>query len=247
MFSLIKTYKALIITAMLSSTIVLLAFNVHLTKRNALEAETYYEMLPEEDLLAEVEEEELDELMKSIDELMTTNKAFNETQKNNDFEDEAFQNTMDKIRNRAAKDYEIDDHISETSSSDRLEEEDLNSFEDINELIANRSEEKRASLPSNTNGNDKKSSVSYSLINRTDEYLPPPIYLCEESGKVVITITVDNRGNVIETSVNSSSTSSNGCLIDHAIEYAKASQFNADPSKDTQLGTITFFFRGKSK
>ncbi|MBT8266428.1 MAG: hypothetical protein KJO41_00590 [Bacteroidia bacterium] len=221
-----------------------MAFNVHLTRHVEFDAETYYEILPEE--LEEPETpEELAELMESIDALLATNKAYNETQKNNEFEDEAFQNTMDKIRNRAAKDYEIDDHISESNGTNDTND-DLDSFEEINELIDIRSQDKRASLPSNSSGNHKNSRVSFSLVNRTDEYLPPPIYLCEESGKIVINITVDSHGNVTDTDVNSSSTSSNGCLIDHAIEYAKASKFNADNSKANQLGTITFYFRGKS-
>jgi len=244
MFSVIESYKALIITILLSSSVVLLAFNVHLKKKNNFDTETYYELLPEEETI--IEKEELAELMKSIDELMSTNKAYNETEKNEDFEDESFKNTMDKIRNRASNDADIANEVKDYSSSKTTNGEEVAAFEDINDLIANRSEKKRTEIPSNSSSNDKKSSVSYSLVNRTDEYLPPPIYLCEQSGKIVITINVDNDGNVIEANFNSSSTSSNGCLVDHAIEYAKASKFNADPSKRVQLGTITFYFRGKS-
>lgn len=244
MFSIIESYKALVITILLSSTVVLLAFNVHLKKKSGFETETYYELLPEDETLKE--KEELAELMKSIDELMSTNKAYNETEENDDFEDEAFQNTMEKIRNRATNDADLADEVKDYSSSKAANDEEATAYENINELIANRSEKKRTAIPSNTSGNNKKSSVSYSLVNRTDEFLPPPIYLCEQSGKIVISIKVDNDGNVIEANFNSSSTSSNGCLVDHAIEYAKASKFNADPSKQEQLGTITFYFRGKS-
>ena len=77
-------------------------------------------------------------------------------------------------------------------------------------------------------------------------FLPTPVYLCEFGGKVVINITVDRNGNVIDAYVNSSSISSNGCLIDSALEYAKASSFNSDNNKPSQLGTITFYFKGKS-
>ena len=48
------------------------------------------------------------------------------------------------------------------------------------------------------------------------------------------------------TAINSSSSSENGCLIDHALEYAKASKFNRDPKKASQIGTITFLFQGKN-
>ena len=87
--------------------------------------------------------------------------------------------------------------------------------------------------------------MSYSLINRTHKFLPTPIYLCEKSGKIVINITVNQLGKVIDTSVNGSSTSTNECLIDHAMEYAENARFSEDASKNKQIGTITFSFIGK--
>ena len=101
-------------------------------------------------------------------------------------------------------------------------------------------------MPSNADGRLKNSSVSYSLVDRTAVYLPPPIYLCEYGGKVVITIEFDYQGDVIKATYNNASSSNNQCLIDHAIEYALDSQFNRDPAKEKQLGTITFIFKGKS-
>ncbi len=87
--------------------------------------------------------------------------------------------------------------------------------------------------------------MSYSLVGRTHQFLPTPIYLCEKGGIIIITITVNNLGKVIEASVNGSSTSSNECLIDHALEYARNARFSEDPSKDSQIGTISFNFIGK--
>jgi TonB family protein len=69
--------------------------------------------------------------------------------------------------------------------------------------------------------------------------------LCENGGIIIITITVNNLGKVTEASVNGSSTSSNECLIDHALEYARNARFSEDPSKDSQIGTISFNFIGK--
>ena len=61
----------------------------------------------------------------------------------------------------------------------------------------------------------------------------------------VVNIVVNAEGSVIESNYNNSSTSVNGCLIDHALEYAKASTFTPNSSKPRQLGTITFIFKGK--
>lgn len=241
MDSLLNTHKALIITVLLSSFVVLLGFNVHIKKQNPYDAETYFEILPED--IEELEQEDLADLIKSLDDVMATNRAQNENQKDA-LEDEDFQNTLDKIRNRNSMD-ELLDNSGESSNNSDSPSEDIDSFDEINSIISKRSEKKRKALLNNTSSN-KKSSVSYSLVNRTHEYLPPPIYLCEQGGKIVINIEVDHKGNVISTLVNSSSTSNNGCLIDHAIEYAKAAKFSRDSSKAKQLGTITFIFQGKS-
>ncbi|MBN4085463.1 hypothetical protein JYT89_03875, partial [Flavobacteriaceae bacterium AH-315-B10] len=112
-------------------------------------------------------------------------------------------------------------------------------FNEINDIINKRSEKNRKDIA------NKNSSISYSLLDREHVFLPTPVYLCEFGGKIVINITVNHEGNVIEAYVNSSSASSNGCLIDHALEYAKFSKFNYDSTKLSQLGSITFYFKGK--
>src|SRR5690606_3414926 len=89
-------------------------------------------------------------------------------------------------------------------------------------------------------GANTKSTVSFSLKDRKKVSIPIPVYLCEVDGKVVINITVNATGKVIDTYVNTSSTTSNECLVAYALQYAKSSQFSADASKKTQLGSITF-------
>jgi TonB family protein len=76
-------------------------------------------------------------------------------------------------------------------------------------------------------------------------FIPIPVYLCEVDGKIVVNITVNSNGNVVDAYVNTSSTSSNECLIEHALDYAKQSQFSEDASNESQVGSITFFFIGK--
>ena len=87
--------------------------------------------------------------------------------------------------------------------------------------------------------------MSYSLVNRTDIYLPTPIYLCETGGKIVVNIAVNSEGSVTEAYINGSSASTNECLQEHALEYAREAIFSKDASKNSQIGTITFLFRGK--
>ena len=92
---------------------------------------------------------------------------------------------------------------------------------------------------------EKRTSISYSLIDRNAYELPPPIYTCIQGGKVVINIEVDEHGYVTETSFNQkSSTTSNGCLVDNAMAYAEKAYFNSS-NKVAQKGTITYLFQGK--
>jgi hypothetical protein len=188
--------------------------------------------------LLELEKEELEDILKSFDN-MTTNEAFNETKKYEELEDAEFEKRLEEIRNRNNEE-EIQQEPKELDQKSSADENPL--FNDINNIINKRSEKKRKDI----NIANKNSSISYSLVDRTHTFLPTPVYLCEFGGKIVINITVDRNGNVIDAYVNSSSISSNGCLIDTALEYAKASSFNSDNNKPSQLGTITFYFKGKS-
>lgn len=217
--------KSLLITILLSSSVILMVFNIHISKQNNKVAETYFEIIPEIESIEK--EESLEDILKSFDEL-TTNKAFNETQ--TDFEDEEFKELMDKLNSRH------DEKTLNKTEFEASDPTDTKAFNKINKLIKSKK---------NNESSNKNSSISYSLVNRTKTYIPPPIYLCEESGKIVINIVVNAQGKVIETYYNEASTSTNGCLIDHAIQYAKASTFTADAFKPKQLGSITFIFKGK--
>jgi succinate dehydrogenase flavin-adding protein (antitoxin of CptAB toxin-antitoxin module) len=228
-----NTYKALIITLFLSTVVVFLGFTIHIKKKSGLVAETFYEMNAEE--LVEEELEELEDILKSFDKL-TTNEAFNETKKYEEFEDAEFEKRLEEIRNR--------NNVEETQAKPKEVEQkstpDENpTFNKINDIINKQSENNRKELV------NKNSSISYSLIDREHTFLPTPVYLCEFGGKIVINITVNRDGDVTEAYINNASASSNGCLIDHALEYAKASKFNFDATKLSQLGSITFYFKGK--
>ena len=93
----------------------------------------------------------------------------------------------------------------------------------------------------------RRTSVSFSLVERSGYRLPPPIYTCIEGGKVVINIEVNSAGNVVDADFNSkSSGTSNGCLVDNAIAYAYKAKFSS-ASKSSQKGTITYLFQGKAR
>ncbi len=95
-------------------------------------------------------------------------------------------------------------------------------------------------------GANRNTTISYRLVGRSALDLPNPVYTCEGFGKVVINIKVDERGRVISTDYNeSASTTTNGCLIDSAKEYAVQAIFSTKAGKKQQLGTISYNFPGQ--
>lgn len=239
-----STYKALIITTFLSTVVVILGFTLQVKKQPHLVAETFYEV--ESEPIEEESKEELEDIIKSLDNLLnttSTNQAYNETKQYEAPDEKAFNERLEEIRNRNTIENSQESSKNNNSSNNKNESntEDDSAFSEINDLI---SEKKRTASGGSSNVN-KNSSISYSLANRTKIEIPPPVYLCEKSGKIVINITVDASGNVIDTYFNNASTSKDGCMVDHALEYAKAAKFNADASKPSQLGSITFYFKGK--
>ncbi|MBB5267111.1 energy transducer TonB [Algibacter amylolyticus] len=231
-------HKSLLITLLISGTVVLSVFNLSLKQQDKYASESYYLMEPEE--------EPTEEDIKAIEALENrnnakaeTNDAFNETQKAKHFA-QAYKtiappedyvpktNTSSNESAPARKTYEIP----EVSS---LNSEELSKFSKVNDLLKKQQ----------SDGNNSKSSIRYSLLNRKKIHIPIPVYLCEVDGKIVVNITVNANGKVVDAYVNNSSTSNNACLMEHAIDYAKRSRFTPDAAKESQIGTITFFFIGK--
>jgi hypothetical protein len=86
--------------------------------------------------------------------------------------------------------------------------------------------------------------IFYDLFGRTHLYLPIPIYKCEGSGRVVLSIEVDQNGVVQKAQiVDRESTTSDPCLIETAINTALVSRFNPDAnSPRIQIGMLTYQF-----
>ena len=84
------------------------------------------------------------------------------------------------------------------------------------------------------------------MYKRQALHLPNPVYTCDASGKIVITIEVNRLGKIVRMDYNKTlSTTTNGCLIDAALVYAKKTRFNTNSSKEKQLGTISYHFPGQ--
>lgn len=232
-------HKALLITLLISGTVVLSVFNLNLKQQSESISESYYEMEPEKELT----EEEL-KILEALDKLSNskaeTNNAFNEHQESKHFA-QAFKHIappedyIPNPNNDNSENSNAPNKAFDTSQDSKLNDDELSKFSKVNNLLKQQQ----------SGGNNSKSSISFSLKNRSKVHIPIPVYLCEVNGKIVVNITVNSRGDVIDTYANTSSTSNNECLIEHALQYAKQSRFSADAAKKSQLGTITFVFIGK--
>jgi hypothetical protein len=243
--NLIDKHKAAIITFLLSGIVVLGLFTIQLTQKGTLISESYYKIEPE------TEEEKL---IKEFEKMKgpSTNKAFNE--------DQEFKQMMRNFKTLASNDFQrTTKELDNTDNTkDLIEERNINkSINDNNAYALNNAEtDSYKALQEKLNKRlenqkiadehaNRRSTLTYSLKGRTLGYYQIPRYLCERGGKIVVSIKVDEKGNVFDAYINGSSNSENQCLIDHAIDYAKSVQFDASDRTD-QIGTITFLFKGKN-
>ena len=242
-------HKALLITFLISGTLVLAMFSFHISKNTEFISESYYEIEPQtiEELKVIEEKLKAEKAAKAI-----TNEAFNE--------DDEFKEMMKNFKSMASNDFEkttqkqeetaediseIPDNVitSNSNNSNRyaIQENERKTYNKAKDILASQSQKKA----NNDTKANRNSSVSFSLKNRDKVKLPPPIYLCEVTGKIIVNITVNSNGIVTDTYINSSSSSSNQCLIDHALEYAQNAIFSTNEITKSQIGSITYYFKGK--
>jgi len=238
----IEKYKALLITSLITGIVAFGMFSIQLSNTKELIAETIYE-------IEQKTEEEIQKELEEIQDLKspTTNKAYNE--------DEEYKKLMKNFKTISADDFEkttkrLEDNKAEreaeinnnsnigTHKAYALKQNETESYKKLQDLL----DKKQNGIAEHAFGG---STLSYSLKDRRLLSYDTPRYLCERSGKIVVNIKVDNTGNVYEAYINGSSNSNNECLIEHAIEYAKSVRFNSSNRTD-QLGSITFYFKGKN-
>ena len=75
--------------------------------------------------------------------------------------------------------------------------------------------------------------------------LPRPSYTAQESGVIVISITVDPKGNVIATSIGRGTTIDNSSMRNAALEAARKAKFSSIDGLNNQTGSITYRYQLK--
>jgi len=230
---------SLIITIFTMANVLLLSYNIHLGAKEEDEYVIEMAILDEEVEQLLKEKERLEDIAQN--DPVKSHRAFNETAKPSVGNPEPLK-TLEEL---------MEERDMENGPNDFLNN-DAGYAASLKELAKRRKERKEqlgerdADKKEFTNNlKDKRTSISYSLVDRNAYYLPPPIYTCENGGKVVINIDVNKDGDVLEVSFNEKSSSTNDyCLIENAKAYALKANFSRSP-KGSQIGTITYLFQGK--
>jgi len=258
----IDAHKALIITVLLTGIFTLSILSLKLSTTIKAEKGILINLIDEE-LLQEILQKELQEIANNT--TLETHKAFNEADNpsekspSNAAETEAKEGKKSETAERQKR---YDELLLEELEEERMllsvsengdNVESNTSPANFNKPTTKPKKEKPSNADTSTKNLaiitavNKNSSNYYNLPGRKIKIFPNPIYTCPSGGKIVINITVDNIGRVIQTSFNQgSSTTENGCLIDSALEYAKDALFTNSSSLE-QLGTITYIFPGQGK
>ena len=240
--NLTRPQLALLITTFSLSIVVLTLFNIHLN--STVEEEYVIEMsLADEELEALLEEkEQLEEELAQADPIKS-HMALNETAKPSFGNPEPLKTLEELMQERAANaESGTEENFADSGEFASQLQELAKRREESKQLLGEKESEKKEYTDYLK---ERRTSISYSLVDRNALDLPPPIYTCIEGGKVVINVEVDQRGFVIQADFNEkSSGTSNGCLVDNAIAYALKARFSKS-DRPSQKGTITYLFQSK--
>ncbi len=87
--------------------------------------------------------------------------------------------------------------------------------------------------------------ASFNMKGRDPLENPIPTYRCKANGVVVVVVSIDELGKVIDAHIQEGSSSANECLRAESEKYARKWRFDYNASKRKQDGTITFTFNAQ--
>ena len=233
-------HKALIITTLIFSILILSMYNINISNESKKIRETLIELNelrppppPEEEQPQEPEPPAPQPQRPTV----ATHRAYNQNEQESQSN---LESRLEEIfQKNAAQQEASEDEATATSQGDIA-------------INNNRTQErKKASEGDNSSketavkqGTLRNSSISFSLVGRSAVDIPNPIYTCDTPGRVVVNITVNATGDVTRTSINkNASTTSNECLTDMALDYAANAKFSSLAGRNSQPGTITYNFQ----
>lgn len=233
-------HKALIITILIFLVLLLSMYNINISNKNQKVRETLIQLNNERTELPKQEEQKPEEKPAPPPQRrpnLETHQAFNQNQEETS---KNLSSRLDEIfQKNAARQEAAEEQASDLSSGE------FNFAKNQRQERQKASEGNNQSEKSSTRrGTMRNSSIAFSLVGRTAVSIPNPIYTCDSPGKVVVNIEVDATGKVVRTSINgNASSTSNECLTEQALQYAAQAKFSQLAGRNSQPGTITYFFQ----
>jgi hypothetical protein len=136
-----------------------------------------------------------------------------------------------------------DNYIDEQKRVNEMTDEGITDFENRPKLTSTEPKKPKESLEMAANYKGP-TRIYYDLMGRNHTYLPIPIYKCQGSGVVVLSIEVNQQG-IVESAkiIENESTVTDDCLVETAVNTALISRFNPDINTPRlQRGTLTYQF-----
>jgi hypothetical protein len=151
---------------------------------------------------------------------------------------------IDKVKDELIKNGKLgtDNYIDEQKRLNELKADNKIAFD--NDTVKKNEIEKPKESQKMAANYQGPTRIYYDLSGRNHMYLPIPIYKCQGSGKVILSIDVNQKG-IVEKAVviTSGSTTTDPCLIETAVTTALISRFNPDfNSPKIQTGTLSYQF-----
>ncbi|MFI8377537.1 hypothetical protein [Leeuwenhoekiella sp. NPDC079379] len=237
--------KAMLITFSGASIFVLVFFFLTINPYDTSQVEEFIPIPIIQDIPEEEQQLEQLEETQQLSQKMT-----NQAQSSNRLVREA--NRFFSQQNQVDNALKTDSETADPSEDNDGDDESFPDYQQRIALLKQKRKEKQSAGESSTSkevskvntSSYRRSTVTYHLNDRNAIKIPNPVYTCDATGKVVINIEVTNLGSVSKVYFNkAASTTTNGCLLDQALEYAQQAIFNDSP-RPSQLGTITFEFQG---
>ncbi|WP_029034021.1 energy transducer TonB family protein [Salinimicrobium terrae] len=234
-------HKALIITTLIFSILILSMYNINISNESKKIRETLIELNELRPPVAEEEQPEPEEQEpvepQPPNPSVQTHQAFNQNQEESQ---RNLESRLDEIFEKNAAEQEASEEESTEPAKGQVVVRNSKTEERRKASEGNNSSKETSIQP----GSMRNSSISFSLLGRTAIDIPNPIYTCDTRGRVVVNITVNSSGDVVKTSINkNASSTSNECLENMAMEYAANAKFTRLAGRDSQPGTITYNFQ----
>ncbi len=185
---------------------------------------------PEEEKLPDILEEQMYEEIKNV----TVNRG---AKLDAGLKDDKGTNANDIYKEAQAMQDRLDANKAANAKS-------MSELNNVDNLVSTREKLKGESEDKSEQSNIKgKVTVSYELDGRRASYLPIPAYKCEGGGEVVVSVVVNDNGDVISAEVDKTTSTRNTCVNETAVDFAKRSRFELNGRWSSKhKGTITYIF-----